>query len=1345
MNKIKKGITIGLVLVLLLSNCYPAVVNVSAGDEPVVVTETPTVETPAVETPAVETPAVETPAVETPAVETPVVETPAVETPAVETPAAETTVVETPTLSATANAKAAGAPLVKFTLLPAITGKTEYLTNESTTINLDIDMTDMTETLLNPSVTVTLPNTYLGTINASDIQSATKTVATNTPAGYTTITYTFGQLTGGTTIRIPIIVQTKLYDTPDNYILPIDATLNGADGTVLQQTEQLQLKQQVVPLAIRKIRQVNSVWYDADGTIGFGGIADSNNTNLISETGASYQVFSYDLLSQGRNTNSGAGSRRYAQQIIEDTLPAGAVFVAADNPGWTYDSGTNKVTYIYNNSSTYSATSGSVYRMTNVQLKLKFPGADTQNTFTNAMKITLIPDKEQPYEDDFASSDDITFKMNTQLPGIRFSKSANRYVIDQIDNKKQPINWSLQMSNISTDINLENIVLEDLNLDARLQYTGVRLDTNTATQYSGTVNMEAIDSAGVVTTVAVAIPVTDHTIYPVPEGTTRIRVTSTAGSYLLPNSSLQVTVITELIDPQNIHATGNTTIDNFKNGATTSGNYVGSTTTLNNSTTGIANFLKYTPAVYLTKSLSTSTALVNTVVTANIQIWSNWSTNPVLNPDTINLQKVVDLLPIGMVYVPNSATYTNNSGNIANNNLLISKEPQVVDNYKGTGQTALIWTAAKAITGNGNYLYGGISFQLKVLKETAEGANINKAYAIWDNNGSSVDPEIQKIGITSGATSDGMDLDGDGNTTEQVAAATANFTYIPPRELIASKYVKGSLDALYMLTGGKSELGETGAIQLRINNKSIVDVKNLSAIEVLPYKGDQAIVANEQGTYVARSSLFSTPLTGPVTGPAGYTIYYTNELPTGTAAAYAAGTSWTTTPTDYAAVRGIKIVMDTGTVLPVNSTIEFTVPVQIPLDQSIQSGQRAMNSFAISTNGTDYLEATASSIEAVKYAVTGITFLDQNKNGMRDMNDTELEKILPGVKVYLEDVNGTAVLDSNGTPITAVTDENGAYQMTTLHNGTYRVRFEAPEYYKITEPGADSNEQASHIVSQTTYSSKFELNANNQTSIRNGGYYLAFGDLIISKVLKDYSGLVLTEKRDFTYEIAVNNVLYNGTVMVNDVAVQVTDGHMVIQNGDSVVVKNLPIGALYQVKELNADDYDIAPEDGEISGSILETEQTIAFENTEQALGQLTIRKVLQDASGNEIAESRDFTIMVTGPSYPEGKEMTLTNGTDIVLPDLICGTYQVKELNTDGYDVTITPEVELSLANKAGTITVTNKEQALGQLTIKKVLQNYDGSNITEKQHFTVKVTGPSYPEGKEMTVTKGEDLIAS
>jgi|GEM_PF-2970216 len=1225
--------------------------------------------------------------------------------------------------------------VVTVALAPSIAGKTEYYTNESFVANFDIDLSSSTESILNPKIVITLPSTYLYSIQASDLQGQTSKTIT-TANGITTVTYTFNQLTGGTTMRVPMIIQTQAYVTPGGYVLPINASLMAADGSVIKAAAELDITSKVIAPTVVK-RFYNS---SADNQVRFGGTADPGNSNLISTTGASKQYFSVCVKVPSNGTgNSNAGGRRYASIRVTDKLPAGAVFVAADNPTWTYDAATNTVTCV-KTGPFQTPVNGVEYEL-NCPLWLTFPGADTRNAITNTMDAEFVVDNKQDYETNFSASDSIAFKLSTTLPGVYFSKSAGVEIYDSVSSKAKNIPWALVVGNYSTDLNLENVVVTDKDLDSRLEYVSAQLSPST-TGLVGKISIEAIDSVGVSTILAADISAVGSTVYPIPAGTVQVRMSTTPGSYVLPGKLLYLIINTRIKDPDNTHTS---VLTYFTNGAQITEKYQGINTPLSGTVTARTSFLPYSPKIIMAKSVNKATVMLNDILTFTLDFYNVNGSN-LLPPDVVYGQQIIDLLPDGLSYVPNSTVVSNPYNTPGNGNLLASKEPVAVNNYKGTGRTALIWTFANPINGVDASMRSlfRVSFQTKVLSDTQMGVNQNRAYFTWENNGSG-SGSVQQVKAAPAWSSyipgkDTLDFDGDGNTTEDVLTTSANFSYIPPREVIASKYVKGTLDTVSVLTGGRTNVGDTAVYSLKVFNNSIVALNQLTVIDVLPYVGDVAIAPDPNGVYQPRNSSFPVYLAGPVTVPTGYTVYYTMELPTGTPSSYANNAAWVETPADYAAVKGIKVVMNPGTTLASVATVLFDVPVKVPSDSSLQKGQKIYNSFAISINAVDYLEAKVSSLEIYRYTVTGTAFTDLDRNGSMTSADTKLS----GTKVWLLDTNGSPVLDLSGNPITGTTAADGTYKFDVFRPGQYKVAFEKPDHYTVTTIGAVSDATVSHILAPDASTDMFTLDTNTTTSVRNAGFYSVYGDIQIVKTLKDNAGSVLTEKRDFTCEILLNGAAYTGNVIINGIATAVVNGQITFHNGDDVWIRNITEGTSYEIREVNAEDYTVEAVNS--TGTIQAYDKIVlTLTNTEKALGTLTITKDLRDNKGSVMPDTRTFTIVVTGPSYPDGREMTLTNGTPLVLSNMIYGSYTVTEKNADDYTVSVSAPVTLSVGSKTASITVSNAENASASLSITTGLRDYLGALLTDTRSFTIIVTGPSYPAGQEMTIVNGTPLVLS
>jgi len=79
----------------------------------------------------------------------------------------------------------------------------------------------------------------------------------------------------------------------------------------------------------------------------------------------------------------------------------------------------------------------------------------------------------------------------------------------------------------------------------------------------------------------------------------------------------------------------------------------------------------------------------------------------------------------------------------------------------------------------------------------------------------------------------------------------------------------------------------------------------------------------------------------------------------------------------------------------------------------------------------------------VSRALLGIVWLDADNDGRQEDGEKKLSGITVTLLKEAPDSPGTysVVLDTNGDPVTAVTDENGAYTFQILEAGTYGVRF----------------------------------------------------------------------------------------------------------------------------------------------------------------------------------------------------------------------------------------------------------------------------------------------------------------
>lgn len=142
--------------------------------------------------------------------------------------------------------------------------------------------------------------------------------------------------------------------------------------------------------------------------------------------------------------------------------------------------------------------------------------------------------------------------------------------------------------------------------------------------------------------------------------------------------------------------------------------------------------------------------------------------------------------------------------------------------------------------------------------------------------------------------------------------------------------------------------------------------------------------------------------------------------------------------------------------------------------------------------------------------------------------------------------------------------------------------------------------------------------------------------------------------------------------------------------------------------------------------------------------GTITLNKILLNYKGDVITSSESFALTLTGPSYPDGQVFNVFPGTPLEVENLLIGHYTVTEENTEGYDVTISSDANITYDDLTHSITVTN-QQSRGSLSVQKIVQYSNGTIDNRSQSFTIMITGPSYPSGKEFEIDNQSTLQLS
>ena len=303
----------------------------------------------------------------------------------------------------------------------------------------------------------------------------------------------------------------------------------------------------------------------------------------------------------------------------------------------------------------------------------------------------------------------------------------------------------------------------------------------------------------------------------------------------------------------------------------------------------------------------------------------------------VDSQPVIsDLLPCGMTFVEGSVT-----GGPAGK----EKTVTVRDVTDATGCTRQL----VQVTWPGYQTKGGTTIQLrgKVGPSMSAGTHKNEAYI------SAAEPEYaltsKKATICFyGSTDDTYDVNGDGNTADQVCPVSSTFTVSEQAgadvvlESLGS--VPGSVYKKYPDGPSVMRQGEDGQFRITPTNSGNADLSDMTLYGILPYVGDTSV----QGG-ASRDSEWEPIMTGPIqigTGsgidPSQVTIEYStstnpcrgeviNQGDAMTASPAGCDNNWTATPASWSDVRSYRVYINgQATPIKAGASIPLIVPIKAP-------------------------------------------------------------------------------------------------------------------------------------------------------------------------------------------------------------------------------------------------------------------------------------------------------------------------------------------------------------------------------------------------------------------------------
>ncbi|MDD7512371.1 MAG: Cna B-type domain-containing protein [Clostridiales bacterium] len=603
--------------------------------------------------------------------------------------------------------------------------------------------------------------------------------------------------------------------------------------------------------------------------------------------------------------------------------------------------------------------------------------------------------------------------------------------------------------------------------------------------------------------------------------------------------------------------------------------------------------------------------------------------------------KTITLLPSGYEYAGKYEKEMHDS----NWNSIKIADPTIttVENYQGSGKTAVIvdYGTIKKST------HYPIKLKLRATKYAARGESDFVNYMTYDDN-----DFIRPLPASDNANDyvDALDLDQDGDTTEIFMQKHTTVTFVPPMELIIKNAVKHDVEFQQEVTG---DLGYDITQKINIFNNSIKDIDTLSIIDVLPHKDDHSISPNEKGEYPNRQSTFAMPLTKSLEDANNQTVndkvsFFYQLTDQGSDLASVRDGQWLTADQvkDFSEVRSVKIVLKDGQALKSKEELNILLPSKITGDTSLdEENDVAVNSSAFCTDGTSYTEGNITKVRFTKYKVTGIAFLDIDKDGKYDPNKGDI--LQKDFKVNVLNKDGSQAKDFNDKDITGITNGKGEYSIPVYKRGEYMISFVKDGNYNFSKKSEGEEAVANSIdtesIKDNTANTKgFALNPAHKSQINNVALETNYASIKIIKTSKNEKtkdgNLKKLEGVEFNLQTkngkSVKN--YKGEVIKNIV----TD-----KNGEAVF-KLVPYGK-YIVKEVKTvDGYLLPKEDTDVtlSHNTVETdengEKVLILKLTNKPNPKIDIagKKVWDDANNQDGIRPGSVTIHLLANGEDTGK-----------------------------------------------------------------------------------------------------------
>ncbi|RMD71458.1 MAG: hypothetical protein D6818_07820, partial [Bacteroidetes bacterium] len=314
------------------------------------------------------------------------------------------------------------------------------------------------------------------------------------------------------------------------------------------------------------------------------------------------------------------------------------------------------------------------------------------------------------------------------------------------------------------------------------------------------------------------------------------------------------------------------------------------------------------------------------VTLANTQMANDILPNPI----------AMDLLPEELTFVPGSMVLVSDNTGLGFTDDGTNPLIEVLPDYNGSGRTLIRWTYTGEFPINTS-----VTWRFKaVIQPGALGDISNNFYANADGHA---------FNCTDGSEPDVFDLDGDGDTTEDLCVTTSTFNVPSITSLGSRKFVKGACDTAFLTLPDTARTfpGDSVLWKMVVFNPGNQPLTNVVIVDIFPYIGDMGVRLND----TPRETGWAPYLVDAIAAPAGVNLYYSQSTNpcrdevNPVQATPGCVNDWTTTPpADLSTVKAIKIEL-TNTLMPTDS-FTFDIAMLAPEGSFPYTGAVAWNSFA---------------------------------------------------------------------------------------------------------------------------------------------------------------------------------------------------------------------------------------------------------------------------------------------------------------------------------------------------------------------------------------------------------------